>query len=195
MAQVRSGSPRVVDDARMQLAGVADDEVVEHELGASPGMPRRLVAAANGQLGPGSPGEDAGRLDRVGPVGRAPGPPPARAVALTGQHDGDVPRLIAAGPPRAPPAPHPTAGARRPAAARRERPGAGGTPVRSRTGASSRRPRPRLRVSVASSPRQQRGAQLGFGVRERVGDDAARAGAGRRRPGRTGRCTDGETNG
>ena len=81
----------------MQLAGVADDAVVEHELGATAGVPRRLVAAAHGQLGSGGPGQDAGGLDRVGPVGQASAPPPARAIARSGQHDGGVPRLIRQG--------------------------------------------------------------------------------------------------
>src|SRR6185295_17687416 len=89
--------PESRDDARMKLAGVADDSVVQPELGASPGMPWRLVTAANGQFGSGGPGQDAGRLDRVGPVGRASGPPPARTIARSGQHDGSVPGLIRQG--------------------------------------------------------------------------------------------------
>ena len=134
IAQVRSGSPRVVTTRGCKLAGVADDAVVQHELGASPGMPWRLVAAANGQLGSGSPGQDAGGLDRVGPVGQASGPPPARAIARSGQHDGSVPGLIRQGRFE-----RRQLRIRRPVRDARprhgvERPGAGGIPVRSRTG-------------------------------------------------------------
>ncbi len=79
---------------RVQLAGVPDDRVADQHLGAAAGMPRQALRGPQRQLDTGRAADDAHRLEGVDGV-RAPAwPPRARRLAHSGQHHGDVLRLV-----------------------------------------------------------------------------------------------------
>ena len=78
----------------MQLTGIADHRPVEQQRGAAPRMPGRLLRGADLELDARGPGDRAGGLDGVGPDLTAAGAPPTGPVDITVEDDADVAWLI-----------------------------------------------------------------------------------------------------
>ena len=157
IAQVRAGQAERLDDARVQLAGVADERLLAVDRDdtarrSGPGARGRTGPARTVSSTPGLAGDGARRLDGVGPVGRAALAPPAGLLAGAREDDGGVPRLARAAPRPGRRSPRRWDGGRRAAGRRRlaRRSGRKTRPVSK--SARSWLPRPSLRRSAPSRP-------------------------------------------
>ena len=165
-----AGTPERPADPRVQLAGVADDRARRRSSSAQ--RPGCQGAAVGGSTSRSTP--SAGATSRTASIASAQAAgaaraPPAGALALAGEHDGEVQRLVGHG------------GVERGqllvgrAGGRRRRIGAGRSPRRAgrrvpiSNSAMSGAPRPTLRASALSSPGSSVVVQQRLLGRQRVG--------------------------
>ena len=94
-AALRGGSPNAWQTLRVQLAGVTELDAVDQRPGRSgPGARAHAVADTTSTSTPSSVPSRRTMPDRVGPAGLATRAPPAGALALAGEDDGEVQRLL-----------------------------------------------------------------------------------------------------
>ena len=78
----------------MKLAGMADNRVADHHLGAAAGMPRQVLRGPQHQFDTGGAADDAHRFERIPGLHRTAGTPRARRFPKAGHHHADVLWLV-----------------------------------------------------------------------------------------------------